>query len=635
MKPYHLILSGILLLSLPVFAENKYPVSEIPDSLKSGMYAVIREDQTVIEIFSLNKSVETVHRVVTILNEKAKSYAVEVVSYDKSRKISYFRGTAYDAVGKEIKKLKQSEIYDQSAISGFTLYEDDRIKRADLSQVTYPYTVEFEYQIQNDHLYSIPGFQLYSDDEVSIENINYSVSYPKVLTPRFKLTLMPAGVKSPGEVRETISWTFKNFKPKKFEPYSRPHSELIPNIKTAPSQFEYGGFQGNMVTWKEYGKWSNVLMEGRQELPAATKEKVIELTKGLATPELKVKAIYEFLQNKTRYVSIQEGIGGMQPFAATTVDNNGYGDCKALSNYMVSLLKVVGIKGYYTRIRAGENEPDIDLVFSSHQTNHVVVSVPNGKDTLWMECTSQTAPFNFMGAFTGDRSAVMIDIDGGKIVKTPVYTAEQNKQTRTAKVTVDVLGNAKAQVVTTYKGLQYENNNLSFILGNQFEAQKKWVQNNTDIPSFTINSIAMADRKNKIPSAIVKLDLTLDRYASVSGKRVFLSPNLMNKTSFIPQKNTQRKNEIVWPMNYTDIDTIIYTFPENLYPEFVPTPAKITSRFGEYETKFDFNEGKLVYIRKMKVLKGVYPKESYNELVEFYKSVTKADNIKLVFLNKT
>ena len=33
--------------------------------------------------------------------------------------------------------------------------------------------------------------------------------------------------------------------------------------------------------------------------------------------------------------------------------------------------------------------------------------------------------------------------------------------------------------------------------------------------------------------------------------------------------------------------------------------------------------------------KGEFPPESYNELIEFYKSINKADNIKLVFLNKT
>jgi hypothetical protein len=114
-----------------------------------------------------------------------------------------------------------------------------------------------------------------------------------------------------------------------------------------------------------------------------------------------------------------------------------------------------------------------------------------------------------------------------------------------------------------------------------------------------------------------------------------MSPNLMNKSSFVPSKIAERKTDVVLRTNYLDLDTINYTLPENLYPEFLPEPVKINSKFGEYEASFKFDAGKVTYIRRMKVWKGRFRKETYNELVDFYKNVSKADNIKLVFLNKT
>jgi len=252
-----------------------------------------------------------------------------------------------------------------------------------------------------------------------------------------------------------------------------------------------------------------------------------------------------------------------------------------------------------------------------------------------MECTSQIKPFNYNGKFTGDRLALMITEDGGKLVRTTFYTPEQNRQTRTADVTVDMLGNGVAKVATIYGGTQYENGGLYTIQGNQTDEQKKWVQNNTDIPSFTVNSFSMKEKKSSLPSVNVKLDLTLNRLASVSGKRFFISPNLMNKSTYVPEKIANRKTNVVVRSNYLDLDTVIFHFPENLYPEFLPPPVKIATRFGEYETKYQFDEGKLVYIRKMKIWRGTYPKESYNELIDFYKNVSKSDNTKVVFLNKT
>jgi hypothetical protein len=228
----------------------------------------------------------------------------------------------------------------------------------------------------------------------------------------------------------------------------------------------------------------------------------------------------------------------------------------------------------------------------------------------------------------------MITNAGANVVRTIQYKPEDNLQSRTANVNVDAIGNAKAKIKTTVNGIQYENGDLDWALGNS-DKQKKWVEKNTEIPNFSVNRFSIAERKDKIPSATINLDLTLDRYASVSGKRLFISPNLMNKNSFVPPKIEERKTDVVLASNSIDLDTINYSLPENLYPEFLPEPVKLYSKFGEYEVSFKFDAGKVTYIRRMKVWKGRFPKETYNELVDFYKNVSKADNIKLVFLNKT
>lgn len=616
--------------------DTKYPVSAIPEELKANANVVVREKLVVFTIASRSKASIKVLEAITILNEKGSLYATRTVGYDKLEKITDFSATVYDAAGKQIKKLRTKDISDQSAYDGFSLYSDQRIKSATLAQANYPYTVEFEYEVEYKYLYSIPG-AIIAGEKKSIQHTSYQLIYPPEFAPRYITLNIGESPKKEklSDGRESVSWSFENVKPVTFEPHGPRHSELLPQILAAPTSFEYDGFAGSMVSWKEYGAWNAQLINGREELPEATKQRVRELTKGLTTVEQKAKGLYEFLQNRTRYVSIQEGVGGLQPFAASVVDETGYGDCKALSNYMVALLKEAGVKGYYTQIRAGENEPDILLDFPSHQSNHIIVAVPSGKDTLWMECTSQKAPFGYLGSFTGDRSALMITEEGGKMVRTPSYKAEQNKQSRFADVVVDVLGNAKATVRTTYSGMQYENGGLDGLLDNQYDDQKKWVQDNTHIPSFSVNTFSMKGIKSKIPSAFVNLDLTLNRYASASGKRLFIAPNLMNRVTFIPEKVEDRQTAVVRYSNYLDLDTVTFHFPEILYPEFLPQAVKIYSRFGEYETSYQLNAGTLVYIRKMKVWKGRFPKDSYNELIDFYKNVNKSDNMKLVFVNKT
>ncbi|MBL7873028.1 MAG: DUF3857 domain-containing transglutaminase family protein [Cyclobacteriaceae bacterium] len=634
------IFSAILLfiISSAYAVDPKYPVTTIPAELKEGTDVVIRSEETIFKIISKSKATLHVHEVYTIFNAKGKAYATEVVGYDKLSRVVNFDATAYDASGKQIKRLKNSDIYDQSSFDGFSLYSDNRLKVADLTQGSYPYTVEFDYELEYKFLFYIPTFVVLSRERVSLERSQYMLVYPPDLAPRVKAHNLDNLSPSQGKTKdgfETLTWSFEKMLPLKFESLGPLHEELFPRISAAPSQFAYEGYEGTMNSWNEFGQWILSLNKGRDQLPEETKNKIKSLTADLKTNEEKIKAVYEYLQSRSRYVSIQLGIGGFQPFEASVVDKTGYGDCKALSNYTVALLEAAGIKANYTLINAGRNEPSMKTEFPSSQFNHVVVAVPNGADTVWLECTSQTNPFGYMGSFTGDRNALMITDTGAKIVKTPRYGAEQNIQARSAEVIIDKAGNAKATVKTTYSGLQYENDGLHAILSNNSDDQKKWIQDNTQIPSFDIASFSMTNRKDKIPSATVNVSLVLNRFASVSGKRIFITPNLMNRSTFIPEKIEVRKTTVVRRTPFIDIDTIRYQIPEEIYPEFLPESVKFISRFGEYEASFKIDQGRLLYVRRVKMKKGEFPADSYNELIEFYKNMNKADNTKIVFVTKT
>lgn len=611
----------------------RYPVSSIPDDLKKGACAVVRDDAMAFTILTKSTASLRVHMVVTIFNEKGKRFARRTVFYDKLRKITSLKAQVLDADGILIKRLKPNEILDHSAFDG--LYADTRVKVADLTQGRYPYTVEFEYEVAYKFLYQIDGSAIDQVEDVSVQNASYQLTYPESLKPRYKaynVTKEPSLVKNNGIT--TLTWTFENILARKFEPYSN-YVETVTRIEAAPTIFEFEGYAGTMETWDKYGEWITSLNKGRNVLPEETIAKVKEITSKIESREEKVKALYEYMQNKTRYVSIQLGIGGFQPFEASLVDKTGYGDCKALSNYMLALLETVNIKGHYALILAGEHMPDLEVDFPSSQFNHAIAAVPNGVDTIWLECTSQTNPFGYQGTHTGDRKALLITDAGAKIVQTTRYPADVNVQATLAEVTVEATGEATASVRRTYSGLQYENGNLHFYINAEYDDQKKWIQNYMEIPSFDVKSFSMHNIKKKLPSAVITAELRIDRFATLSGKRIFLTPNLMNRNTSIPERVDNRKTDIVSKIALVDFDTIHYRLPENIYPEFVPQNVSISSRFGEYEASYQIDAGKLVYTRKLKMNKGRFPASSYQELLDFYRAVSKADNTKMVFMNKT
>jgi hypothetical protein len=612
--------------------DPKYPVILIPEELKKDNYAVVREKVFEFRILARNKSSYYSREVVTILNEKGKNLAIEAVGYDKLSKIVSLSASLYDSRGQLIKKIKQSDIYDHSAFEG--LYSDNRMKSLDLTYMEFPYTYELEYEVECKYLYSIPTFHLYTDDEVGIQKTSYTIVYPQGQTPKLKLMGAPEPKRVNVGAVEKMTWTFENVRPTRWEKYSPDSRGYVPTILAAPKEFEYEGYVGNTDSWQSYGKFISELNKGRDLLPENTIARIKSITEGLSDRE-KIKVLYEYMQNKTRYVSIQVGIGGLQPFEAKVVDELGYGDCKALSNYMVAMLGHVGIKGIYATIMAEEGAPDVITDFPGHQANHAIVAVPLSQDTVWLECTSQTNPFGYLGRFTGNRHALLITQEGGKLVKTPAYNGDKDLLLRKATVSLNLNGQATTQIETKYLNRRFDDSYVGMYATHSADDQKRWVEHTTRIPAFDVLSYSFKTQNEPETSATVKLALNLPNYASVSGKRLFLVPNLMNRVTSIPEKTENRKRDICVRIPYTDIDSVEFNISETLYPEFLPDPQVIKSRFGTYEASFKLSEGKVIYRRKLSVKAGQFPADSYQEFIDFYKAVNKADNVKIIFLSKT
>lgn len=641
MKKLILLFAFILVgLHLSATEPPKYEVNKIPVELIKGAQAVVRTDKEVIDVQDIGRAIKKILYAVTIFNEEADHYATLKVGYDKLTKINFIEGRVYDQFGKVISKLKKADIQDIAAFDGVSFVSDSRVKIATLARSAYPFTIEFEYEIEDKNLLHYGNWYPQPNAKTAVENSTFEVITPKIF-PMLRYYGQNLTVKEEivvGEEKRVYKWNWKNLpiRPKR-EPYAPSTSEKIEALHVAPATFEVDGYKGDMTTWENLGKWNILLGEGREELPPLTQAKVQEMTANIDNKLDKIKTLYEYMQSKTRYVGIQLGIGGWQPFPASEVDSKGYGDCKALSNYMKSLLKVVGIESYYTLIRAGADEKnDFIPSFPSRQFNHAILCVPLEKDTVWLECTSQSQVAGYMGNFTGDRYALLVTPQGGKLVRTPTYKRNDNLLTRKASIKIDLEGNAVAEVNTQYTGLQQDEGNIDYYTTLSKEDQKKWLYERTKLPNFEILDFELNRQKSRLPIVTEKLALKINALASKSGKRLFLQPNLFSKWEQVPDEIENRKEEIeVADYDYVDADTLQFEVPEGYFLEHKPEDLNIKSAFGTYKSSIAFDGNKVVYIRQISLNKGRFPKEKYKEWVEFYRNVAKADKMKIVLVSKT
>jgi hypothetical protein len=632
MKTTLFTLSFLTSILTTIFAQNQWAADKIPAGLKEKAHAVIRTSETFFTVKNIGEATEKTHYVITILDEQGLDHAHQVVFYNKLQKIIDFEGVLYDAKGDKVKRLKNSDINDGSANSDGTLFSDNRYKYAEFKYAIFPFTVEFNYETTNRNMLFYPTWIPQENEEnISVESSFFKVKMPAGMELRYKLL---NGMTKPNiediEGYKTYSWTMKGMKIYETEPYAPQWAKVGMGVLTAPADFETEGYKGSAKTWKELGDFDNLLAKNRDILPENIKTEVQNLVAGTTDPVLKTKKIYEYLQSKTRYISIQLGIGGWQPFEAIQVAEKGYGDCKALSNYTQALLKSVGIPSLYASIRGGEGQREIQADFPSQQFNHAMLCVPIKNDTLWLECTSQDNPFGYQGTFTSDRYALLATPEGGKLVRTPTYKASDNQQIRKIEVTLADDGNATAEATNIFTGILHDDYADIKTQLNP-EDQKKALYKRIEIPSFELTNFSIQAEKKRIPTATVKMSLSVRKCASKSGTRMFLNPNLMSVASTIPPASDKpRVHEVALRNTYTESDSVSYILPKNIQIEAKPEAVKLESKFGSYSADYQLKDGKLLYLRKFVRNRGTFPPTAYAEMIDFYKKITKADKAQVV-----
>jgi hypothetical protein len=609
---------------------QKYSAALIADSLKENAHAVIREYTKEFELYSVNKGVERIKKVITVLDDNGENFGTLKIGYDKDSKVIFIKVTLYDKNGNKVKKLSQSDFSDSPVQDGATLYSDNRVKFYAPSFPEYPYTVEVEYEINNSNLVSYGSWYPLYGYNISLEHSKLTFIHSPEIPYRKQERNIHANPKTINQGDKTSeTWECDYLKAIEYEPFVIALSERVPKLSLMPVQLIYDNHTGTAATWKEYGKWIYDLYKGRDELAETEKINIKKLLGNVQDTVSKIKLLYNYIQEHTRYVGIQLGIGGLQPIPALTVFETGYGDCKALSNYMHSLLKQIGILSYPALVSSG---PYIEPIYPDfpnfQQFDHVILCVPFKKDTIWLECTNQIIPFGFLGTFTDDRDVLLITEEGGKMAHTRKYDTEDNLRICHAEFTIDPEGKANCSMKTQYNGLQYYD--IFELFNSNADEQKKWIYKNSTLPSLQLADLNIKNYKSSIPSATINETLISKNYCSFTGNYMLLPLNRVNIQSPINKTMKERQSDFIIQRPSVDYDTLVYKIPANYKIETLPEGKTIKSAFGDYSNSVSVKDNNIIYSRKFIINQGRFKASEYKKFYEFCLSVSKADNEKVI-----
>lgn len=608
-------------------SDINYKANSIPIELKANANAVVRYNNIVVEINDFDDMLVTTKRVITVLNEYGIRHHNAYEGYDSNTKIKKMEARIYDASGEEIKKVKLRDFTDQSAVSGGTLYDDSRVKFLNYTPLKYPYTLVYESEVQKRSTSFVPQWRPIGGYYVSVEKSEYQlINHSNIEIKTKKENFSNYNI----EFLTDLHMKASHLKSIKYEAYNSGFNNIVPIFKVALTIFNMEGVKGVNNNWKDFGEWMyNKLISDTDAIPQEVIEEVKLLTVNASGNLEKAKLVYQYMQNKTRYISVQVGIGGWKPMNAMDVDKLGYGDCKGLTNYTKALLEAVDVPSYYTVVWGDSDIKNIDSDFSVTEGNHVILCLPNEDENIFLECTSQTNPFGFTAGFTDDRDVLLVTPEGGKIVHTKVYNAEDSKQLTAANINLTATGDLTAQVEIKSTGYQY--NFHEAVLNKSLRDQKLYYKEYWDYHNnLNIGEIELHNDKDQV---FVKEKVAIDvsNYASKSGKRLILMPNMFNRVTDIPPRYEKRNLDFQFQRAYTDQDEFIINLPEGLSVEAMSEGEKIESKFGFYQYKLEqIEKNKIKYTRTHTMYKGSYAKEDYDDFRDFFKRIVKSDKSKIV-----
>ncbi len=598
----------------------------VSSELSKNSNSVIRQNDITITIESVDLATVVQDRIITVFNKLGMRDVAAIQAYSKTTKIKDLEAVVYDQLGNEITTIKERDFRDASAVDGGTLYADDRVKYLEYTPRSFPITIHYKAEVDYKSTAFLPQWWPLEGFYCSTQSSRFKVINETDIEVKYKEQFLENyDIQKNGE----LDYTATNLAAQAPEDFSPDFKTYAPGVKLAMTRFEMEGIEGSNESWSDFGKWMNDrLLADTGELPEEVKTEIKELTKNAATSLEKAQLIYKYVQDRSRYISVQVGIGGWKPIEAAEVHATAYGDCKGLTNYTMSLLKEIGVTSHYAAIYGGEEKIDMDSDFSMTEGNHVILYLPSleADQDYWLECTSKNAPFGYMSNFTDDRDALVITPDGGRLIHTTSYPTLQNVQETQGDFKINKEGAISGNLSMKSSGVQYAwRSDLTQL--SALDLKNSYMDFWDHLNGLQVEDVSLEEDKSE-PTIVEKVMIDVPNYGSISGNLLLFQPVLLNRLNKEATDYSNRELDIEISRGFIDTDKYTIKLEDRILVDGLPNEVNESNEFGEYRLNFMYNKenNTIEVTRYLKMNEGVFDKSKYEKFKEFRSLIVKNDN---------
>ncbi len=599
-------------------SRDKYPDSD----------AVIMLDKGVVEVGSKAGKTLTVIKQIKVFNKEGRQKFGEVeipyLAPSGNPKLNWVRTITPE--GKVVKPDKDDmRDITPARLQQYPMYSDLKKKVISMPGLTNGAIIEYSYTLSPKRFFLKEDFSSSWNFRYNqpVMKSHFEVSFPaemEVNWTDFDADLPPT-VKEEND-QKTFVWEREDLPKIIEEPGMPPIDQISERVLVA-----------SIENWEYYSKQFWNLAKKRATSDKAIRQKVKELTKDLKDKEQKVRALYNYVATKIRYVAIELSRGKVQPHKASEVFHNKYGDCKDKATLLISMLKVAGIKAHPVLILSGLNEKTrFEEPPPGRGLNHAIVAVELNGGLKFLDPTCDVCPYEYLP--DPDRSKKALAIiprkdDVGKIVEMDEFDPEKSKVKVDQSVTISEEGDLKTRIEISHSG--YYSYYLKSLLESYSKVRQKRIyrgilsqlESGAEIEGFSHSDLEKIDQR-----LTIKLSYEKKGFADNLGDSlIFQTPPTLR----IPLNRNYDKvvslpvDEREYPLQMipaTLIDKVTVSFPEG--KEIVsPDGVEIDREWTSYNSSYEVTDGQLTVTRKLVKKKSLLPQEGYPEFKELVNKMRK------------
>jgi Domain of Unknown Function with PDB structure (DUF3857)/Transglutaminase-like superfamily len=393
-------------------------------------------------------------------------------------------------------------------------------------------------------------------------------------------------------------------------------------------------------TWADIGKWYAGLAKGRYAVTDSVMQAADSALAGAGTRQDSIEALYRWVAQDFRYISISLGDGGYQPRLPAEVVRTRSGDCKDKATLFVALARKLGFEAHPVLLSSsGGVEESLPSV---RQFDHEIAALRQDGKWTFLDLTAEVVPFGQIPpSYQGEFGLIVFDDGSVQQVKFPETSAAENQHSVT--LTAEIHDDGSLTGWYTEKELGNFQYRLRSALAQNFSEKDldrlKDALASSVIDGATGDSLSIFDGRDLHAVPQLKVRIDAPRAARRNGPNSFVftlplassgNPSLVNRLE--KEVGTRRYpidvSAVVGPV--TSSSQVTVTLPEGWKAD-LPPDVHAVSEFGSYDSEYAQNGRELSIVRNISGHEGVEPKEKLPDLIAWLKKLAD-DNISVIVL---